>query len=160
MPEQVILSGDLYKQTVAFDYVVKRHVKLYSNRFETYADEDVPNDHRTFRLDHAARLQPGSPNGIQLKKRYLRPPGVGSMTALAAVRGKGAMLELVSWHCQPLFGLSMSYRRLACCRRRQHAGQLVAASAVVGAVVSAVRSMPMYWTAAQTTAVLLSAMWT
>jgi hypothetical protein len=96
MPEDVILAGNLCKQTVAFDYVVKRHVKLYSNRFETYANEDVLKDHKTFRLDHTTRLQPGSPDGIQLKKRYLRPPGVGSMTALAAVRGKGAVLELVS----------------------------------------------------------------
>jgi hypothetical protein len=90
-----ILSEDLYKQTVAFDYVVKRHVKLYSDRLETYADIAVPHDHRTFQLDDTARLQPDQKDAIQQKKRYLRPPGVGSMTALAAVRGKGAQLELV-----------------------------------------------------------------
>jgi hypothetical protein len=93
-----LLSEDLYKQTVAFDYVVKRHVKLYSDRFETYADIAVPDDHRTFQLDDTARLQPDQKDAIQQKKRYLRPPGVGSMTALAAVRGKGAQLELVRLH--------------------------------------------------------------
>jgi hypothetical protein len=92
----VLLSGDLYKQTVAFDYVVKRHVKLYRNRFETYSDLAVPDDHRSFELDASARLLPDSREQIQQKKRYLRPRGVGSMTALAAVRGKGAELLLVS----------------------------------------------------------------
>lgn len=90
-----VLSGEAYKQTVAFDYVVKRHIKLFSNRFETYADPAVPQDHRTFQLDETARLLPDSKEGIQQKKRYLRPRGVGSMTALAAVRGKGAPLDLV-----------------------------------------------------------------
>lgn len=93
--DAVIVSGDLYKQTVAFDYVVKRHVKLYSNRFETYADLAVPDDHRSFELDASARLLPDRREQIQQKKRYLRPRGVGSMTALAAVRGKGAELLLV-----------------------------------------------------------------
>lgn len=51
---------------------------------------------RTYALDDSARLLPDRPEAIQQKKRYLRPPGVGSMTALAAVRGKGAQLELVS----------------------------------------------------------------
>lgn len=46
-----VLSGDLFKQTVAFDYVVKRHVRLFSNRFETYEDpKDNPGDHRSFPL--------------------------------------------------------------------------------------------------------------
>lgn len=93
--DHVILSEDLYKQTVAFDYVVKRHVRLYSNRFETFADISDAGHHRTFELDASARLQPDRKDAIQQKRRYLRPPGVGSMTALAAVRGKGALLDLV-----------------------------------------------------------------
>lgn len=92
-----VLSGDLFKQTVAFDYVVKRHVRLFSDRFETYEDpKDNPGDHRSFPLDASARLLPASKEGITQKRRHLRPRGVGSMTALAAVRGKGAPLELVS----------------------------------------------------------------
>jgi hypothetical protein len=91
-----VLSGDLFKQTVAFDYVVKRHIKLFSNRFETCENpKDNPGDHRSFPLDASARLLPASKDGITQKRRHLRPPGVGSMTALAAVRGKGAPLELV-----------------------------------------------------------------
>lgn len=91
-----VLSGDLFKQTVAFDYVVKRHVRLFSNRFETYEDpKDNPGDHRSFPLEASARLLPVSREGITQKRRHLRPRGVGSMTALAAVRGKGAPLELV-----------------------------------------------------------------
>lgn len=94
--DPLLLSEELYKQTVAFDYVVKRHVKLYSNRFETYAKLSEPEDHRIIWLDDTAVLQPDRKDAIQLKKRYLRPPGVGSMTALAAVRGKGKQLSLVS----------------------------------------------------------------
>jgi len=94
--ERLLLSEELYKQTVAFDYVVKRHVKLYSNRFVTYAKLSEPEDHRTIWLDDTAVLQPDRKDAIQMKKRYLRPPGVGSMTALAAVRGKGKQLSLVS----------------------------------------------------------------
>jgi hypothetical protein len=90
-----LLSEDLYKHTVVADYVVKRHVKLFKDRFETYADPAAPDDHRTYALDAAARLVPSTKEGLRRKRRHLRPPGVGSMTALAALRGKGATLELV-----------------------------------------------------------------
>lgn len=90
-----LLSEDLYKHTEVADYVVKRHIKLYRDRFETYADVGVPEDHRTFYLDSSAQLRPGRKDAIPKKKRHLRPRGVGSMTALAALRGSGATLELV-----------------------------------------------------------------
>jgi hypothetical protein len=72
----------------------------------------VPEDHRSFPLDASAQLVPGSREAIRQRKRHLRPRGVGSMTALAALRGKGATLEL--WTFKLERGSSSSFT--FCCQ--------------------------------------------
>jgi Icc-related predicted phosphoesterase len=51
----VVIAGDVYKQTIVADYVVKRYVRLYSDQFIT-SRHDHPDEQRVFPLDHAARL--------------------------------------------------------------------------------------------------------
>eukprot|EP00879_Flechtneria_rotunda_P012839 GHRR01013405.1.p1 GENE.GHRR01013405.1~~GHRR01013405.1.p1 ORF type:complete len:701 (+),score=275.86 GHRR01013405.1:195-2297(+) len=89
-----LLAEDLYKHTIVRDYVVRRHVELYRDRFVTYEDLNDPQDSRTYPLDHTAKLSPAGKAEISKKRRHVRPHGVGSMTALAAVRGKGKAIEL------------------------------------------------------------------
>jgi hypothetical protein len=43
----------------------------------------------------AATLVPPTKDGIQRRKRHIRPKGAYSLTALAALRGKGQSVELV-----------------------------------------------------------------
>eukprot|EP00775_Hariotina_reticulata_P012049 gene12049-12191_t len=94
--DALVITGDVYKQTIVADYVVKRYVRLYRDRFIT-SRHDNPDEQRVFLFDHAARLVPADRALIERRKRHIRPPGVGSMTALAAIRGKGQPVQLWSF---------------------------------------------------------------
>eukprot|EP00878_Enallax_costatus_P008828 GHUV01009228.1.p1 GENE.GHUV01009228.1~~GHUV01009228.1.p1 ORF type:complete len:613 (+),score=153.59 GHUV01009228.1:207-2045(+) len=92
-----LLEAWIYKHTVVGDYVVKRYVQLYPSCFTTRRKEpskDPEGEYSTYELDHTARLLPPDAASIDKRKRHIRPPGVGSMTALAAIRGKGQSVEL------------------------------------------------------------------
>lgn len=94
-----LLEDWLYKHTIVGDYVVKRYVQLYPNCFTTRRKDPVTEpegEYSIYELDHTARLIPADAGAIERKKRHIRPHGVGSMTALAAIRGKGQSVELVS----------------------------------------------------------------
>lgn len=55
---------------------------------------------RVLHVLRAAALVPPTKEGIQRRKRHIRPKGVYSLTALAALRGKGQPVELVRYHKQ------------------------------------------------------------
>lgn len=98
-PGPPLLEAYIYKHTIVGDYVVKRYAQLYPNCFTTRRKEpavDPEGDCTTYELDHTAKLIPAEAAAIERKKRHIRPHGVGSMTALAAIRGKGQSVELVS----------------------------------------------------------------
>lgn len=98
-----LLEAYIYKHTIVGDYVVRRYAQLYPNCFTTRRKEpsvDPEGDYTTYELDHTARLIPADVAAIEKKKRHIRPHGVGSMTALAAIRGKGQSVELVSICCR------------------------------------------------------------
>lgn len=94
-----LLQAYIYKHTIVGDYVVKRYVQLYSNCFTTRRKDptaDPDGDVSTYELDRTGRLDPADAASIPRKRRHIRPHGVGSMTALAAIRRKGQAVELVS----------------------------------------------------------------
>lgn len=93
-----LLEAWIYKHTIVGDYIVKRYVQLYPSCFTTRRKEpskDPEGEYSTYELDHTAHLLPPDAASIDKRKRHIRPPGVGSMTALAAIRGKGQSVELV-----------------------------------------------------------------
>eukprot|EP00882_Tetradesmus_deserticola_P010246 GHRQ01010824.1.p1 GENE.GHRQ01010824.1~~GHRQ01010824.1.p1 ORF type:complete len:326 (+),score=85.69 GHRQ01010824.1:90-1067(+) len=93
-----LLEEVVYKHTVVADYVVKRTVRLYSNCFVTLEDPvKKPDDFRVFPLSHESTLVPATKDGIPRRKRHIRPKGVYSLTALAALRGKGQSVELFTF---------------------------------------------------------------
>ncbi|KAF6263208.1 hypothetical protein COO60DRAFT_1635423 [Scenedesmus sp. NREL 46B-D3] len=91
-----LLEEVLYKHTVVADYVVKRTVRLYNDCFVTLEDPvKKPDDFRVFPLHHDSTLVPPTKDAIERRRRHIRPRGVYSLTALAALRGKGQSVELV-----------------------------------------------------------------
>ncbi|KAF8072532.1 EDR2L [Scenedesmus sp. PABB004] len=77
---------------------VRRHVKLFPDCFVTYGDPGGrPEEFRVYPLEPGAALCPPGAGELPRKRRHVRPPGVGSLTALAAIRGKGEVVDLYTF---------------------------------------------------------------
>jgi hypothetical protein len=86
--EVPLLSGDVWKTTSFADYVIKRRVDLYRDRFETTSPTG---EQKTWRMDARVEVTP-----IKLKERHVRPAKV-HYSVVGAVKGKtGEPIELVS----------------------------------------------------------------
>ena len=84
---EVLISGDVWKTTSFADYVIKRRVDLYRDRFTTTSPSG---EQKTWRLDARVEVTP-----IKLKERHVRPVKV-HYSVVGAVKGKtGEPIELV-----------------------------------------------------------------
>jgi hypothetical protein len=85
-------GGTAYKDTSNPLYYVPRGVKLYSDRFTTYHEDD-PADQKSWRLYPESRLEPESSSNITECHKLVRP--AKTSTLRAAWSGRGKEIDLV-----------------------------------------------------------------
>jgi hypothetical protein len=80
-------GGVAYKDTSNPLYYIPRGVKLYSDRFVTFHEDD-PADHKTWRLYPESRLEPESSSNITECHKLVRPAKTSTLRAVWSGRGK------------------------------------------------------------------------
>lgn len=94
--DELLAEGYLYKETLAAEVVVRRFVRLYLSRFDTYHNFAIdPRDKRSWLLDRHCELDPKNADDIKAAKRYIRPGKVWSVTASLGA-GNLKQVQLVS----------------------------------------------------------------
>ncbi|MEW5300425.1 MAG: hypothetical protein WDW36_003356 [Sanguina aurantia] len=80
--DDLLAEGYLFKETLAAEVVVRRFVRLYLSRFDTFHNFAIdPRDKRSWLLDRHCELEPRNAEDIKTGKRYIRPGKVWSVTA-------------------------------------------------------------------------------
>lgn len=100
LTDDLLAEGYLFKETLAAEVVVRRFVRLYLSRFDTFHNFAIdPRDKRSWLLDRHCELDPKNADDIKTGKRYIRPGKVWSVTASLGA-GNLKQVQLVSECCR------------------------------------------------------------